>query len=184
MNHRKSRTQAQPERPAHTKQAMKCDAPSDELLRVQQALHESEARRQALLDFALDCIICTDAAARITDFNPAAERTFRISRSEAVGKDVIQTILHPALRDRLRSQFFTPAGSGGIDIIGNRLETKCSRADGSAFPAEITITQIIHEKQISYTVYVRDITARQRAEEMVVRLAAIVESSQDAIIGK
>jgi len=158
-------------------------APGD-LLRAQQALHESEARRQALLDFALDCIICADAEARITDFNPAAERTFRISRSETLGKDVIQTILHPGLRDRLRREFFTPAVSGGIDIIGNRLETKCSRADGSEFPAEITVTQVIVEKQTSYTVYVRDITARRRAEEMVVRLAAIVESSQDAIIGK
>ena len=58
------------------------------------------------------------------------------------------------------------------------------RADGSEFPAEVTVTQIIIEKQISYTVYVRDITARRRAEEMVVRLAAIVESSQDAIVGK
>src|ERR1700678_2469012 len=107
MNHRKSRTQAQPERPAHTKQAMKCDAPSDELLRVQQALHESEARRQSLLDFALDCVICADAAGRITDFNPAAERTFRIARSEAVGKDVVHTIRPPASQARLRRDFFT-----------------------------------------------------------------------------
>src|SRR5208282_5028692 len=136
------------------------------------------------LDFALDCIICANAKAEITDFNPAAERTFRISRAETLGKDVIQTILHPGLRDRLRREFFTPAVSGGIDIIGNRLETKCSRADGSEVPAEITVTQVIVEKQTSYTVYVRDITARRRAEEMVVRLAAIVESSQDAIIGK
>ncbi len=163
---------------------MRRNPASSDLLRVQQALRESEARRQALLDFALDCIICADAEARITDFNPASERTFRISRSETLGKDVIDTILHPALRDRLRREFFTPAVPGGIDIIGNRLETRCSRADGSEFPAEITVTQIIVEKQTSYTVYVRDITARRRAEEMVVRLAAIVESSQDAIIGK
>jgi two-component system, cell cycle sensor histidine kinase and response regulator CckA len=163
---------------------MRCDPASAELLRIQQALHESEARRQALLESALDCIICADAEAKITDFNPAAERTFRISRSEALGKDVTHTILHPALRDRLRREFFTPAASGDIDIVGNRLETRCSRADGSEFPAEVTVTQIIVERQTSYTVYVRDITARRRAEEMVVRLAAIVESSQDAIIGK
>jgi PAS domain S-box-containing protein len=163
---------------------MRSNRASTELVRAQQALHESEFRRQALLDFALDCVICADADARITDFNPAAERTFRISRPEALGKDVVQTILHPASHDRLRREFFTPAASAGIDIIGNRLEATCSRADGSEFPAEITVTQIIIEKQTSYTIYVRDITARRRAEEMLVRLAAIVESSQDAIIGK
>jgi two-component system, cell cycle sensor histidine kinase and response regulator CckA len=163
---------------------MKSNPASTQLLQAQQALRESEARRQALLDFALDCVICADADAKITDFNPAAERTFRISRAEVLGKDVVQTILHPSSRDRLRREFFTRAVSAGVDIMGNRLETKCSRPDGSEFPAEITVTQIIIEKQTSYTIYVRDITARQRAEEIVIRLAAIVESSQDAIIGK
>lgn len=184
MNRRKNRTKALPDPPTKKKSATRSKPISRDLLRAQQALHESEARRQTLLDFALDCIICADAEAKITDFNPAAERTFRVSRSDTLGKDVIQTIMHPALRDRLRREFFAPIGSGDVDIIGNRLETRCSRADGSEFPAEVTITQIILEKQISYTVYVRDITARRRAEEMVVRLAAIVESSQDAIIGK
>jgi two-component system cell cycle sensor histidine kinase/response regulator CckA len=185
MNRRKSRTKARPDPPTNKKKSATRSKPiSGDLLRAQQALHESEARRQTLLDFALDCIICADAEAKITDFNPAAERTFRVSRSDTLGKDVIQTIVHPALRDRLRREFFAPVASGDVDIIGNRLETRCSRADGSEFPAEVTITQIILEKQTSYTVYVRDITARRRAEEMVVRLAAIVESSQDAIIGK
>jgi two-component system, cell cycle sensor histidine kinase and response regulator CckA len=184
MNRRKSRTKARPDPPTKKKSATRSKPISGDLLRAQQALHESEARRQTLLDFALDCIICADAEAKITDFNPAAERTFRVSRSDTLGKDVIQTIVHPALRDRLRREFFAPVASGDVDIIGNRLETRCSRADGSEFPAEVTITQIILEKQTSYTVYVRDITARRRAEEMVVRLAAIVESSQDAIIGK
>ena len=166
------------------KVAMRSNSASKELLQLQQALHESEARQQALLEFALDCIICADAEARITDFNPAAERTFRVSRLDILGKDVIQAILHPALQDRLRREFFTPAVPVGIDIIGNRIETRCARADGSQFPAEITVTRIIIENQTSYTVYIRDITARRRAEEMVARLAAIVESSQDAIIGK
>ena len=157
---------------------------SGDLLRAQQALHESEARRQSLLDFALDCVICADAGGKITDFNPAAERTFRVARSEAVGKDVVQTILPPGSQDRLRRDFFTAVAPGSVDIIGNRIETGCLRADGSEFPAELTVTQIVIEKQTSYTVYVRDITARRRAEEIVVRLAAIVESSQDAIIGK
>lgn len=184
MARRKSWTQNPPKPPAKTESVVKSNPVADELLLIRQALRESEARRQALLDFALDCVICTDAKARITDFNPAAERTFRISRSDTLSKDVVETILHPAVRDRLRREFFTPAVPGGIDIVGNRLETKCLRGDGGEFPAEITVTQIVIERQTSYTVYVRDITARQRAEGMVVRLAAIVESSQDAIIGK
>src|SRR5580658_1747766 len=184
MNRRKSSTQAPPERPTKPMLPKASDSVSGEVAPVRQALHESEARRQALLDFALDCIICADAEGKITDFNPAAERTFRVSRPDVLGKDVVQTILPPMSQDRLRREFFTPAVPGGIDVIGNRVETRCRRSDRSEFPAEITVTQIIIKERSTYIVYVRDITARQRAEEMVVRLAAIVESSQDAIIGK
>ncbi len=163
---------------------MKPKSPSNELLRAHQQLKASETQKQALLDFALDCIICADEQVRITDFNASAERTFRVSRSEVLGKDLAETILPPVLRDRLRREFFTSAVEGGVDVIGNRLETQCCRSDGSQFPAEVTVTQVIIQDQASFAVYVRDITARRMAEEELVRLAAIVESSRDAIIGK
>jgi two-component system cell cycle sensor histidine kinase/response regulator CckA len=156
----------------------------DDFSRAQQSLDSSEAHRQALLDSALDCIVCADAETKITEFNVAAEKTFRVTRSQVLGKDLVQAILHPALQHRIRRDFFVPSTLSCADIVGNRLETKCLRADGSEFPAEVTVTQILIDKKLSYTVYVRDITARQRAEETVMRLAAIVESSQDAIIGK
>jgi two-component system cell cycle sensor histidine kinase/response regulator CckA len=155
----------------------------DDLQRAQRELDASEKRKQALLDFALDCIICADVHAKITDFNAAAERTFRISRTEAIGHDLADTILPSNLSERIRAEFFKPALPGVIDVIGNRLETRCVRADGSQFPAELTVTQVIVEQEASYTVYVRDITARRMAESELVRLAAIVEFSRDAIIG-
>jgi two-component system cell cycle sensor histidine kinase/response regulator CckA len=156
----------------------------DDFSRAQQDLRNSEAHRHALLDSALDCIICADSEAKITEFNVAAEKTLRVTRSQALGKDLVQTIMHPAVQDRIRRDFFAPATLSSGDIVGNRLETKCLRADGSEFPAEVTVTQILIDEKLSYTVYIRDITARRRAEETVMRLAAIVESSQDAIISK
>jgi len=148
------------------------------------ALEESEARRQALLDSALDCIISTDDQGKIIDFNAAAERTFRVSRSAVLGKDLLDTILPADLRDRYRSELLTVSVSAGIDVLGNRLETRALRSDGTEFPAEITITTVSVNKTPIFIIYVRDITARKRAEEAVVWLAAIVESSRDAIIGK
>ncbi|HLB91158.1 MAG TPA: PAS domain S-box protein, partial [Terriglobales bacterium] len=152
MNRRKSSTQAPPERPTKPMLPKASDSVSGEVAPVRQALHESEARRQALLDFALDCIICADAEGKITDFNPAAERTFRVSRPDVLGKDVVQTILPPMSQDRLRREFFTPAVPGGIDVIGNRVETRCRRSDRSEFPAEITVTQIIIKERSTYIV--------------------------------
>jgi len=40
------------------------------------AVREREARKTAILESAIDCIITMDQDGRIVDFNPAAERTF------------------------------------------------------------------------------------------------------------
>jgi two-component system cell cycle sensor histidine kinase/response regulator CckA len=163
---------------------MACIAGSGDSPQLKQALEESEARRQALLDSSLDCIICTDDQAKITDFNAAAERTFRVSRSTAVGKDLAEMIFPPALQDRYRRELFVSTTPAGIDVMGSRLETRTMRSDGTEFPAELTVTNVLINNKSVFTVYVRDITARKRAEGAVLWLAAIVESSQDAIIGK
>ena len=160
---------------------MKPDSSPDNL---QRALRESEIRRQALLEYALDCIICADSNAVITDFNPAAERTFQVSRSEILGKQLTDVIFPHSLRKDLQEELFAPSLPGNIEVMANRIEATCVRFDGSEFPAEITVTRVLVDNQISYVVYVRDITARRLAEEELVRLAAIVESSRDAILGK
>lgn len=145
--------------------------------------NEGEARCRALLDSALDCIIWTDAQGRIIELNPAAERTFRISRAKALGKDLSQTILPLALRPHLRGELFASVASSGAGLVGNRLETKVLRASGEEFAAELTVTSAVIQGRTTFIIYVRDLTARRLAEETLVRLAAIVESSQDAIIG-
>jgi PAS domain S-box-containing protein len=144
---------------------------------------EGEARYRALLDSALDCIIWTDERGRIEEFNSAAERTFRISRSAVLGKDLSETILPTALRPHLRSELFASVASSGVELVGNRLETKVMRYGGGEFPAELTVTSAVIKGSTTFIVYVRDLTARRIAEQSLVRLAAIVESSQHAIIG-
>ncbi len=153
------------------------------LRKLEQALKESEARRQAILDSALDSFICTDARGKITDFNSAAERTFRLHRSAAIGKDLADIIFPPDLRENHRRELFADLAFGGIDILGSRLETRAVRANGAEFPAEVTVTYFAIKGKATFHVAIRDVTARKRAEETLVRLAAIVESSQDAIIG-
>src|SRR5258708_27468383 len=141
---------------------MASDADSGDAKRARQELEESEALRRVLLDSALDCIICTDGEARITEFNAAAARMFRISRSAALSKDLAETILPPILRDHYRRELFASLSSAGIDVMGNRLEAKGMRSDGLEFPAEFTVTNIAIARQSRFTIYVRDITSRSR----------------------
>ncbi|HLQ41389.1 MAG TPA: PAS domain S-box protein, partial [Thermoplasmata archaeon] len=65
-------------------------------------LTESEARRAAILDTALDSVIAMDHHGRIVDFNPAAERTFGYRRDEVIGRTLAETIVPPSLRESHR----------------------------------------------------------------------------------
>jgi two-component system cell cycle sensor histidine kinase/response regulator CckA len=162
---------------------MRAQPTATKIRRLEQALKESEARRQAVLESALDCIICTDSGGRITDFNSAAERTFRIIRAETLAKNLVDIIFPADLRTDHRRELFGDPALRGIDVLGTRLETRAVRANGVEFPAEVTVTCFTVKGDATFTVGIRDVTARKRAEETLVRLAAIVESSQDAIIG-
>ena len=65
-------------------------------------LRASEERQSAILESALDAIIVMDHQGQVVEFNPAAEKTFGVTRAEAVGREMAELIIPPALRERHR----------------------------------------------------------------------------------
>jgi two-component system CheB/CheR fusion protein len=139
---------------------------------------------RALLDAALDCIISMDVTGRVLEFNPAAERVFGYTRDQAVGQELASLIIPPALRERHRAGLRRYLETGEGPLLGKRIQITGVRADGSEIVVELTITPLRIEKEIIFTAYLRDITHRNRGEEASRHLAAIIESSDDAIISK
>jgi two-component system CheB/CheR fusion protein len=139
---------------------------------------------RAILDCALDCIITMDATGHVVEFNPAAERVFGFTREEAVGKELAELIIPASLRERHRQGLQRYLKTGEGRVIGRRIEINALRADGSEILVELAITPFRIQDQLAFTAYLRDITHRKRGEEARQRLAAIVESSGDAIISK
>src|SRR5215472_10449472 len=141
-----------------------------------------EALSRTFLDSALDCIITMDATGRVQEFNPAAERVFGFTRSEAVGKELAELFIPPRLRERHRQGLARYVKTGEGPLIGKLIEIEALRRDGS----EILVALAINATEVNgspiFTAYLRDITERKRAEEINRRLAAIIESSGDAII--
>ncbi|MGZ7040707.1 MAG: PAS domain S-box protein, partial [Thermoanaerobaculia bacterium] len=127
-------------------------------------LTRSEMRKAAILDSSLDCIVTVDHEGRITEFNPAAERTFGYSRENLVGKPLIETLVPPSLRERHRREFARFL-TGESRWLGRRVETSALCADGSEIPIELAITRTHSEGGPSFTGFVRDITDRKRAIE-------------------
>ena len=140
--------------------------------RADDAVRESEARKSAILEAALDSIVTIDAEGRVTEFNPAAERTFGYRRADAIGREMAELIVPPALRERHRAGLGRFLRDGTGPVIGRRLEMPAMRADGSEFPVEIAIMRIASAGPPMFTGYLRDITERKRAEEERNRLLA------------
>jgi PAS domain S-box-containing protein len=142
------------------------------------ALQRSEARKMAILDSALDCIVTIDHEGRITEFNPAAVRTFGYRREEVMGKQLADVIIPPSLRKRHGEGFARHLVTGQARMLGKRIEMTAVRADGSEFPVELAITRIPLDGPPSFTGYLRDITERKRSQEELLRSAVYLAEAQ------
>jgi PAS domain S-box-containing protein len=153
---------------------------AEERLRKEEGeLKRSEARKTAILDSALDCIVTIDHEGRIIEFNPAAERSFGHHRDDVVGKHMADVIIPPALRNQHRQAFARYLATNEAKVLGKRLEMTAVRADGSEFPVELTITRIpLPDEPPSFTGYLRDITERKQSEEKLRRSEAYLAEAQ------
>src|SRR5262245_1638732 len=135
----------------------------------------------ALVASSDDAIISTDPSGTITSWNPAAERIFGYSEGEAVGRS-IRTMVPPELQAE-EDELMKAIGEGQTI---EHYETVRVRKDGhrvdvsfSASPVRSTAGRIIGELHIA-----RDLSGIQRNRRDALWLAAIVDSSDDAIVSK
>jgi PAS domain S-box-containing protein len=148
---------------------------------AEEALHESEARKSAIMQAALDAIVTIDHTGRITDSNPATEKLFGQIRDKLTGKEIAAVLFPPSLREwfgrGLAGRFCGPEGP----VLDTRLEMTALRADGAEFPIELSVTRIEMDGPPMFTVFIHDISQRRRAEEQIRLLAYAVQSARDLI---
>jgi PAS domain S-box-containing protein len=144
---------------------------------AEEAVTESEARKSAILESALEAIIMMREDGTIIEMNPAAVQMFGIDRDEAVGRELAGLIIPENLRARHREALERFRRTGYGHMLGKRLELSGLRADGTEFPIELTVTRVDLSGPALFTGYVRDITDRRRTEELRSRL---LESERSA----
>ncbi|HTI50823.1 MAG TPA: PAS domain S-box protein [Planctomycetaceae bacterium] len=138
--------------------------------RAEEELQESESRHRAILEAALDCIVTIDQQGHIIEFNPAAETTFGYRRADILGRDMLETLFPPATASRQREGLDHYRGEGELDsMLGRRLEQTMVRHGGEKFLAETCMQPVPLEGKTVFTLFLRDITDRKRAEEEINR---------------
>jgi PAS domain S-box-containing protein len=140
-------------------------------------LAASEARQRSVLEAALDAVVSIDMRARVTYVNSAFERTFGYRSRDVIGRDLADVIVPPSLREQHRQGFARYLATLEPRILDKRLELAAMRADGSEFPAEVTVTRT---EEPGFTGYVRDITERQRARQELMASRARLVTASDA----
>ena len=144
------------------------------------ALATSEERQRVILETALDAVISVDRDSRVTYVNSAFERTFGYRASEAIGRDLAETIVPPSLREQHRRGLARYLETGQATILDQRIEMSAMRSDGTEFPAEVSVTNTGAPGQPAFTAYVRDITDRRRAEQELIASRARLVAASDA----
>ncbi len=136
---------------------------------IEKVQRENQARKNAILDSALDAIVTIDHEGRIFEWNRAAENTFGYRRADVLGREMADLIIPPALREQYRQGIAHYLATGEGRFLGTRIELTALRADATEFPVELTITSVLVEGQLIFTGFIRNITERKRAEEALRR---------------
>jgi two-component system sensor histidine kinase/response regulator len=139
----------------------------------------AQARNDAILDVALDCVILIDESGRIAQFNPAAERTFGYTSAEAVGADLVESIFPADRRQVVREAMASYLATGDTAILNRRLELTAIRKSGETFSVEIAIAPISTGCGKMFAAYVRDITERKRIEAELASYTNELEEAHD-----
>lgn len=134
-------------------------------LRISEALRASEAKFSGILAIAADAIISVDRDHKVVHFNRGAEEIFGYTAAEAIGQH-LNTLLPPRVRavhEAHMEQF--ERGPDAARRMGERRQIYGLRKGGVEFPAEASISKLDTPDGPLFTVVLRDVTERKRAEE-------------------
>ncbi|MGX1910099.1 PAS domain S-box protein [Streptomyces phaeochromogenes] len=115
--------------------------------------------------------------------NAQTEALFGYQREELLGQPV-ELLIPGRFRAHHVQHRDGYAANRQVRPMGAGLELHGLRRDGTEFPVEISLSPLETADGLLVSAAVRDVSDRRRAEERINELAALVESSQDAILAK
>ena len=139
--------------------------------RIENALADSKARLQAIVDTALTAIVTMDGHGVITGWNPRAEAIFGWSQDEVLGNPLAETIIPTQHRAAHRAGLARYLATGEGPVLGKVLELSALERGGREFPVELAISPATAPGGSPLFVgFVRDISARKQAADAIANL--------------
>ena len=129
---------------------------------VERDLKENEEKSRVVLENVVDGIITIDDKGLIETFNPAAERIFGYTPTEALGQN-IKILMPEPYRSEHDGYLEAYRETGEAKIIGIWREVEGQRKDGSTFPLELAVSEMAIDGTPMFTGIVRDISEKKKA---------------------
>jgi PAS domain S-box-containing protein len=148
---------------------------------TERRMHDAMINRLGrVIDGASDEIYIIDAIGLgVIQTNVAARRNLGLSEQEAASLDVARFLVEPSMSEI--AAVVAPLLNGETNRI--TIDGKLRRKDGSIYPVEADVQYISDEQPPVLLATARDVTERRALQASLSRMAAIVESSIDAVIG-
>jgi diguanylate cyclase (GGDEF)-like protein/PAS domain S-box-containing protein len=138
---------------------------------AENALWESEEKFHKISASAQDAIIMIDNTGKISYWNPASERIFGYTSSEAVGNN-LHTLIIPSTHHKVFKKGFKKFEKTGKGIVlGRTMMLSAIRKDGKEFPVEVSISAVKMGPKWNATGIIRDVTERKQFEETIQNMA-------------
>ncbi|MDY0028892.1 MAG: PAS domain S-box protein [Pseudobdellovibrionaceae bacterium] len=141
---------------------------------VDSKLEESERYLKAIVDHTMEGLIVVDTHGLIVRYNKSCGDIFGYRGHELDGKSIF--VLMPERYEQHHAKIFQGQMPPELEkIVGIGREVTGRRKDGSEFPLEIGISEMVIDGNVFFSGILRDITARKEAEEKLLRSNAELE---------
>ena len=130
-----------------------------------------QAMLQLVLETALDAVVVMRADGTIADWSGVAEQIFGWSRLEVHGASMADLIIPEKYRSEHHRGLRTYLETGQGPVLRRRIELSALRRSGEEFPIELSITPVQILDEVLFLGFIRDISQRQRSEQLLARKA-------------
>ncbi|MDQ8733582.1 PAS domain S-box protein [Paenibacillus sp. LHD-38] len=140
-------------------------------------LADMESRYRSLTDNALDAVIVMNHDGMVIEWNLQAEAQFGWLSEEAIGSNLADLIIPPAMRERHQQGLNRFIQTGERRILNKRIELSALHREGYLIPVELTVSPIPWGDTYIFSAFVRDITSRKLSERELVQAKEAAEAA-------
>ena len=147
---------------------------------TQRALAAGEERLRRILETAGEGYVTINEHGCITAWNTRAEAMFGWARDEVLGLSLVETIIPERFADAHHAGLKRFLTTGEAHVIGAPVELAGKRRDGREIPLEVTIWATRTDGLIEFSAFLREISDRKRAQQLVALLQEATAAANEA----